>query len=125
MAEARRSLQSLQRQDESCIARLRLPHVSKIEGVGSVFGSVDTLSVEAFTSHQHGMIYGQACKPDRLFENAWPVKTSIRNLYLSGSDVGVPGVNGALLAGVFDKRKNLGNNRVSRIFSAIDKAAIT
>jgi all-trans-retinol 13,14-reductase len=81
------------------------------------------LSVESFTSHPNGMIYGQACKPDRLFENAWKVKTSLRNLYLTGSDVGVPGVNGALLAGVMTSAKVLGMMGFPRIFSAVDQAA--
>ncbi|MFY7875178.1 MAG: phytoene desaturase family protein [Pirellula sp.] len=81
------------------------------------------LSVESFTSHPNGMIYGQACKPNRLFENAWKVKTSLRNLYLTGSDVGVPGVNGALLAGVMTSAKILGMMGFPRIFSAVDQAA--
>ncbi len=81
------------------------------------------LSVESFTSHPSGMIYGQACKPDRLFENAWTVKTSVRNLYMTGSDVGVPGVNGALLAGVMTSATILGMMGFPRIFGAVDKAA--
>ncbi len=48
------------------------------------------LSVQTFTSHGEGMIYGQACTPERLFENAWHVTTSIKNLYLTGCDIGVP-----------------------------------
>lgn len=83
------------------------------------------LSVQSFTSHPSGMIYGQACNPDRLFKNAWPVKTSVRNLYLTGSDVGVPGVNGALMAGVMTSAKILGLMGFPRIFSAVDKAART
>ncbi len=69
------------------------------------------------------MIYGQVCKPDRLFKNAWHVKTSIRNLYLTGSDVGVPGVNGALLAGVMTSAKILGLTGFLAFFGAVDKAA--
>ncbi len=38
------------------------------------------LSVQSFTSHANGMIYGQVCKPDRLFENAWHVTTSIESI---------------------------------------------
>lgn len=81
------------------------------------------LSVQSFTSHPQGMIYGQACTPDRLFENAWKVKTSIRSLYLTGSDVGVPGVNGALLAGVMTSATILGMMGFPKIFGAVDKAA--
>ena len=81
------------------------------------------LSVESFTSHHQGMIYGQACTPDRLFENAWQVSTSVKNLYLTGCDVGIPGVNGALLAGAMTSAKVLGLTGFPRIFGAVDKAA--
>jgi len=80
------------------------------------------LSVEAFTSHFKGMVYGQTCTPDRLFENAWHVGTSIKSLFLTGSDVGVPGVNGAMLAGVMTSAKVLGMTGFPRIFRAIDAA---
>ncbi len=79
------------------------------------------LSVEAFTSHFNGMVYGQSCTKDRLFENAWQVNTSIKNLLLTGSDVGVPGVNGAMLAGVMTSATALGLTGFPRIFSAIAK----
>ncbi|MEZ6138525.1 MAG: NAD(P)/FAD-dependent oxidoreductase [Pirellulaceae bacterium] len=81
------------------------------------------LSVSSFTSHSNGMIYGQACNPERLFEHAWKVKTSIRKLYLTGSDVGVPGVNGALMAGVMTSAKILGLMGFPKIFGAVEKAA--
>ncbi len=80
------------------------------------------LSVETFTSHSEGMIYGQACTPERLFENAWHVTTSIKNLYLTGCDIGVPGVNGALMAGVMTSAKVMGITGFPRIFHAANEA---
>jgi len=66
------------------------------------------LTVESFTGHANGMVYGQACDEHRIFRDRWNIKTSLRNLYLTGSDVGTPGVNGAMMAGVMTAAKLLG-----------------
>ncbi|WP_417744601.1 phytoene desaturase family protein [Rosistilla oblonga] len=58
------------------------------------------LTVKTFTDHWHGTIYGSVCNQHRLYRDRWAVKTSVKNLYLTGSDVGIPGVNGALMSGV-------------------------
>lgn len=79
------------------------------------------LSVQEFTSHAGGTIYGQVCKPDRLQGNSWQVSTSIENLYLTGADIGIPGVNGALMAGVMTSAKIIGITGFPRIFSAVYK----
>ncbi len=75
------------------------------------------LTVESFTGHSGGMIYGQACNADRFFRDKWKIKTSVRNLYLTGSDVGTPGVNGALMAGVMTAAKLLGPFGLARIMA--------
>lgn len=75
------------------------------------------LTVKTFTGHEAGMIYGQACNPDRLWNDSWRVGTSLKNLYLTGSDVGTPGVNGALMAGVMTAAKVLGPLGLPRIFT--------
>lgn len=76
------------------------------------------LSVETFTSHRGGMVYGQACTPERLFEHSWKVKSSLPGLYLTGSDPGLPGVNGAMMGGVMTAAKILGWSGFPRIFTA-------
>ncbi len=73
------------------------------------------LTVESFTGHKAGMIYGQACDPNRLFRDRWNVKTSVKRLYLTGSDVGTPGVNGALMGAVMAAARLLGPFGMSRI----------
>ncbi len=75
------------------------------------------LTVESFTGHAGGAIYGQACDPNRLFRDQWKIKTSLKNLYLTGSDVGTPGVNGALMAGVMTAAKLLGHFGLPRIMT--------
>ena len=74
------------------------------------------LTVKSFTGHWGGGIYGQACDKNRLFRDQWRIKTSLPNLYLTGSDVGTPGVNGAMMAGVMTAAKILGPFGLPRIF---------
>lgn len=66
------------------------------------------LTVKSFTGHPFGQIYGQACDPNRLTRDQWRVATSLKNLYLTGSDVGGPGVHAAMFAGVMTAGKILG-----------------
>ncbi|TWU05010.1 phytoene desaturase family protein [Stieleria varia] len=75
------------------------------------------LTVESFTGHPQGAIYGQACDENRLFRDQWKIKTSLQNLYLTGSDVGTPGVNGAMMAGVMTAAKLLGTFGLARIMT--------
>lgn len=75
------------------------------------------LTVESFTGHAGGMVYGQVCDRNRLFRDQWKIKTSLPNLYLTGSDVGTPGVNGALMAGVMAAGRVLGTFGVARIMA--------
>ena len=72
------------------------------------------LSVESFTHHPRGQIYGRACTPSRL-SDSWSIGTSVKNLYLTGSDIAVPGVNSALMIGVMTSGKLLGWSGMPRI----------
>jgi all-trans-retinol 13,14-reductase len=74
------------------------------------------LTVKSFTGHWAGGVYGQACDPNRLFRDQWSIGTSLKNLYLTGSDVGTPGVNGAMMAGVMTAAKLMGPLGLPRIF---------
>lgn len=75
------------------------------------------LTVESFTGHAGGMVYGQACDRNRLFRDQWKINTSLPNLYLTGSDVGTPGVNGAMMAGAMTAGKLIGPLGVARIMT--------
>ena len=66
------------------------------------------LTVHSFTGHSGGTIYGQACDPSRVLEDSWQCSTSLPNLYLTGADVGMPGIGGAQMAGVMTAAKVLG-----------------
>lgn len=75
------------------------------------------VTVETFANHPVGMIYGQLCDPDRLEKDGWRVKTSLPGLFLAGSDIGSPGVNGAMMASLFTAAKLLGPFGLVKIFS--------
>ena len=58
------------------------------------------LTFEHFTAAPSGMIYGYPATPER-YGKAWlGPRTPIRNLYLTGSDVALLGIMGALMGGV-------------------------
>ncbi|MDX1925031.1 MAG: hypothetical protein SFV81_00855, partial [Pirellulaceae bacterium] len=73
------------------------------------------LTVKSFTGHWGGSIYGQAYDINRLFRDKWPITGSIRNLYLTGCDVGTSGVNGALMGGAMTAAKILGATGLPRV----------
>ena len=58
------------------------------------------LTFEHFTAAPSGTIYGYPATPER-YSKAWLApRTPIRNLYLTGSDVALLGIMGALMGGV-------------------------
>jgi phytoene dehydrogenase-like protein len=58
------------------------------------------LTFEHFTAAPSGAIYGYPGTPER-FMKAWlGPRTPIRNLYLTGCDVALPGIMGAVMGGV-------------------------
>lgn len=76
------------------------------------------LTVDSFTGHPGGQIYGRASTPQRLGRDQWSIGTSVKGLYLTGTDVVVPGVNSALMIGVMTAGKLLGPGGTPRIIHA-------
>ena len=58
------------------------------------------LSTKHFSNYKHGEIYGLDHSPKRFLESDIRPKTKIKGLYLTGQDVTVVGVGGAMMAGV-------------------------
>lgn len=65
------------------------------------------LTFKSMSNHSGGQIYGRPCTPDRLARNQFSIGTSVRRLYLTGTDLVVPGVNSALMIGVMTAGKLL------------------
>lgn len=59
------------------------------------------LSTVTFTGHLQGAFYGLEATPRRLLSPALSPRTPVRGLLLAGQDVCTPGVQGALLGGLF------------------------
>ncbi len=41
------------------------------------------LTVESFTGHAHGAVYGQPCDASRLTDSEWRIETSVKDLFLT------------------------------------------
>ncbi len=82
------------------------------------------LTFEHFTAAPSGSIYGYPGTPDK-YRKPWlgPV-TPIRNLYLTGSDVALPGIMGALMGGVLTAGRLIGPFGFFQIMRAAKHAQI-
>ncbi len=76
------------------------------------------LTVTSMTGHPEGAIYGFPATPERFRAGLFPIKTSLKNLFLTGCDTGTLGINGALMAGVMTSACLLGPLGFPRIFRA-------
>jgi all-trans-retinol 13,14-reductase len=87
--------------------------------VPQVRGKVDhaelstPLSTRHFANYAHGELYGLAHSPARFRQRFLRPQTPIRNLFLTGQDVTVCGVAGALAGGVLCASAILGRNLLS------------
>ena len=58
------------------------------------------LTVEHFTGHLRGSVYGIPATPERFRLPYLSVATPVKNLYLTGADVASLGIVGAMMGGV-------------------------
>jgi all-trans-retinol 13,14-reductase len=66
------------------------------------------LTFEHFTAAPAGAIYGYPATPEKYRKSWLSVETPVRNLYLTGTDVCVLGIMGALMGGVATASRLLG-----------------
>ncbi|MFK7818340.1 MAG: phytoene desaturase family protein [Planctomycetaceae bacterium] len=97
-------------------AEERLPGLRKLIDYQEL---ASPLTFKTFTGHSGGAIYGQESDKNRLLRDQWRIGTSVENLYLTGTDLGVPGVNSALMAGVMTAGKLLGWFGTARVMSRV------
>ena len=76
------------------------------------------LSIKSFTGHANGQIYGRECSVGRL-RSGLSIGTSVKNLFLTGTDLTVPGVNSALSIGVMTAAKLMGWLGMPRILGRL------
>jgi all-trans-retinol 13,14-reductase len=81
------------------------------------------LTVEHFTGHRRGSVYGIPATPARFRLPCLKVATPIRNLYLTGADVASLGIMGAMMGGVATAARLLGGLGFFRIMAASKRCA--
>lgn len=89
-----------------------------------VFAELSTpLTVEGFTGHREGGIYGLAATPRRIRDHLVPATTEVEGLYIAGSDACSPGVAGALMGGAFAAGAVIGAKGFPTIMGAARREA--
>ncbi|MHB1629375.1 MAG: phytoene desaturase family protein [Bacilli bacterium] len=81
------------------------------------------LTVESFTGHHRGAIYGLPATPERIRRRWFGARTSIKGLLLTGADVCSLGIEGALMGGVFAAGAALGPLGFFRVMAAAHRHA--
>ena len=73
------------------------------------------LSTRQFVGHEHGAIYGLAHTPERFRQGWLRPHTPVKGLYLTGQDVSIASISGALMGGVMTASAVLCRNMLARI----------
>ncbi|MEO7367013.1 MAG: NAD(P)/FAD-dependent oxidoreductase [Gemmatimonadaceae bacterium] len=76
------------------------------------------LTMEAFTGHAEGAIYGLPPVPLRYALSCLRVETPVRGLLLTGSDIASAGIVGAMIGGVATVGHVLGLGGIARVMAA-------
>lgn len=76
------------------------------------------LTIETFTGHRFGAMYGLPATPERYCLSGLRVQTPVPNVYLTGADVISPGIVGAMMGGVTTAAHLMGINGFYRIMTA-------
>ena len=90
-------------------------HVPAVRGKLDVAELSTPLSTRHFMNYQHGEAYGVSATPARFSLRCLTPQTAVRNLYLTGQDVCLLGVTGALMGGVLTASAVLGRNLASLV----------
>ncbi len=76
------------------------------------------ITVEHFTGHPAGRIYGAPATPDRMLDGKFGVRTPVKGLYLAGADAMSLGIVGAFMGGAMAAGAAMGTLGIQKIFAA-------
>ncbi len=99
-------------------------HIKGFQGLVEYVEVSTPLSLEHFTSRSLGLMYGVPCVPERYALPWLSVRTPLKNFFLSGSDIGSPGIVGALMGGMTCAAVLSGNLGFFKIIGAVKKDAL-
>ncbi|MBN8661392.1 MAG: NAD(P)/FAD-dependent oxidoreductase [Candidatus Obscuribacter phosphatis] len=83
------------------------------------------LTVESFTGHPAGRIYGQPMTPQVVAARSFQPDTHVKNLYLAGADSMAPGIMGAFMGGVFCAARIMGAFGLAEIMTTASSRKYT
>lgn len=95
----------------------------RISGLGSLieYREVSTpLSIQGFTGHRKGSVYGIPGTPERFASRQLTPRTRYRNLFMTGVDIAGPGIVGGLMSGFMTAL--VATERKSRLLSILRDA---
>ncbi len=98
--------------------RQHLPQVVDRIRVSEVSSPLSTVE---FSGHSRGQIYGVAGVPARYSEHALRPHTPISGVFLTGQDALVPGVSGAMMAGMLTSIAICKRNLLSKVTKSASK----
>jgi all-trans-retinol 13,14-reductase len=90
-------------------------HVPAARGTIDVAELSTPLSTRHFMNYSRGEMYGVGASPERFRLPCLTPQTTVRNLYLTGQDVCMLGITGAMMGGVLTASAVLGRNLMSAI----------
>ncbi len=81
------------------------------------------LTVESFTGHPQGRIYGQPLTPEVMSKRLFRPDTHLKGLYITGSDAMTAGIIGAFMGGVLCAGRIIGATGIPEIMSRSSRYA--
>ena len=106
-----------ERYSQRLLAKL-YEYMPQLEGKVDYYELSTPLSTRNFVNYEQGEIYGLEHSPERFSSRAIHVKTSIKNLYLTGQDIVSCGIAGALISAAVTSSVMTKNNMIKKIASA-------
>ena len=94
-------------------------HVPAASGMVATWELSTPLSTQHFANAPHGEMYGLAHTPGRFESRDLRALTPIRNLFLTGQDIGMVGVMGALSGAVVTASAMLRRNMFSEVSKTV------
>ncbi len=98
------------------------PHCAGLSELVTYMEVSTPLSVEHFTAHAGGAVYGLPWVPERAAQQWLGVRTPVRGLYLTGSDAFVYGILGAAFSGAATAGAIRGGSGMAGVVAAVRRA---
>jgi all-trans-retinol 13,14-reductase len=98
-------------------------HVPAASGMVTTWEVSTPLSTQHFANAPHGEMYGLAHTPGRFESRDLRVLTPVRNLFLTGQDIGMVGVMGALSGAVLTASAMLRRNMFSEVLKTVRRTS--